>query len=80
MNHPEIRRGVAEILSIILGRSVGVQEIVNRSAETKWDSLKHIELILMTEERFNLSFTEEEMGAIDSTEHICRLIEQKYVS
>ena len=80
MNHLEIRRGVAEILGIILGRSVGVEEIVNRNSENKWDSLRHVELILMTEERFNLSFTEEEMGAIDSSEHICGLIEQKYAS
>jgi acyl carrier protein len=80
VNHLEIRRGVAEILSIILGRPVAVEEIVNRSSENKWDSLRHVELILLMEERFNLSFTEEEMGAIDSSERICSLIEQRHGS
>ena len=80
MTPADIRSGVAELLSIILGRSVNPDEHVQRRSEAKWDSLKHVELVLMTEEKFDIRLTEAEMGAIASSADLWRLVEQKHAT
>ncbi len=54
--------------------------MVTRDSEPAWDSLKHIELILMLEEQFGVQFSEKEMAALRSSDKIVNAIEGKNAS
>jgi acyl carrier protein len=77
MTRVEIQEAVAELLSISLGRSVARSELVTRDSDPKWDSLKHLQLVLLLEEHFGVQFSEEEMGTLHSSEEIVQAIEEK---
>lgn len=77
MTRAEIQEAVAELLSISLERQVARAESVTRDCDPKWDSVKHVELILMLEEHFGVQFSEEEMGALRSSDEIVQAIEEK---
>jgi acyl carrier protein len=77
MTRAEIQEAVAELLSISLERQVARAESVTRDSDPKWDSVKHVELILMLEEHFGVQFSEEEMGALRSSDEIVQAIEEK---
>jgi acyl carrier protein len=77
MTRVEIQAVVAELLSISLGRPVAQTESVTRDSDLKWDSLKHVQLILLVEEQFGVQFSEEEMGALRSSDEIVQAIEEK---
>jgi acyl carrier protein len=68
---------VAELLSITVGRKIDVAESVTRDNEPSWDSLKHVELVFMLEERFGVQFSEEEMAALRSSDEIVHALEEK---
>ena len=42
-----------------------------------WDSLAHIQLIVALENKFNISFTAEEIGSYNNIGGMCRGIEKK---
>jgi acyl carrier protein len=77
MTRAEIQEAVADLLSISLGRPVAQTESVTRDSDPRWDSLKHVQLILLLEEHFGLQFSEEEMGALRSSDEIVHAIEEK---
>jgi acyl carrier protein len=77
MTRLEIQAAVAELLSVSLGRQVAQTEFVKRDSDPKWDSLKHVQLILVLEEHFGVQFSEEEMGALRSSDEIVQAIEEK---
>ena len=77
MTRPQIHAAVAELLSITVGRPIALTEAVTRDAEPTWDSLKHVELIFMLEERFGVQFSEEEMAALRSSGDIVHAVEGK---
>lgn len=77
MTRQEIESGVAKLLSITVGRPISATELVVRESEAKWDSLKHVELILMLEESFSIRFDESEMAELRSSDEIVRAIEKK---
>ena len=77
MTRIEIQVAVAELLSINLERAVASTESVTRDSDPKWDSLKHAQLILLLEEHFGVQFSEEEMGALRSSDEIVKAIEKK---
>lgn len=77
MTRPEIQEGVAELLSIAMKRQIVLGETVMRDSEPGWDSLKHVELIFMLEDRFGIQFSEEEMGALRNSDEIVHSIEAK---
>lgn len=77
MNRAQIQAAVAELLSITVGRHVTENESVIRDSEPAWDSLKHLELILMLQERFGVQFSEEEMAALSDSDQIVRAVEEK---
>jgi acyl carrier protein len=77
MNRSEIQTTVAELLSITLGRPVAQNESISRDSEITWDSLKHVQLVLMLEEEFGIQFSEEEMPALSGSEAIVRAVEEK---
>ena len=77
MTRSQIRGEVAELLSLSVGRQIALTESVTRDSEPTWDSLKHVELIFMLEERFGVQFSEEEMASLRSSDDIVHLIEEK---
>ena len=77
MTRPQIQSTVAELLTITLGRPVTQNELVSRDTESSWDSLKHVQLILMLEEQFGVQFSEEEMGSLRDSDGIVRAVESK---
>ncbi len=77
MTRFQIRGAVAELLSISVGRQIALTESVTRDSEPTWDSLKHVELIFMLEDRFGVQFREEEMAALRSVDEIVHAIEEK---
>lgn len=77
MSAAQIQADVANLLGIILGRQVAHGESIARDSEPAWDSLKHVEFILMLEEHFGVHFNEEEMASFRSSDEIVRAIERK---
>ena len=43
----------------------------------KWDSFLHLELVVKLEELFNLSFTPDEIGKMESYKEIVNIINEK---
>jgi acyl carrier protein len=78
MTRAEIEAAVADLLSLAIGRPVVPAELVSRDSEPRWDSLRHVELIFMLEDRFAVQFTEEEMGALRSSRQIADALERKH--
>ena len=77
MTRSQIQAAVVNLLSITIGRQITQTEVVARDSEPAWDSLKHIELILMLEEQFGVQFSEKEMAALRSSDKIVNAIEGK---
>jgi acyl carrier protein len=77
MTRSQIQAAVVELLSITVGRPIAPSESVTRDSEPSWDSLKHVELILMLEEQFAVQFKETEMAALRSSGEIVQAIEEK---
>jgi acyl carrier protein len=77
MTRSQIQAAVVELLSITVGRPIAPSELVTRDSEPSWDSLKHVELILMLEEQFAVQFSEKEMAALHSSGEIVQAIEEK---
>jgi acyl carrier protein len=77
MTRSQIQAAVVELLSITVGRPIAPTESVTRDSEPTWDSLKHIELILMLEEHFAVRFNEEEIPALRNSREIVDAIEER---
>ena len=80
MTRNQIQTAVAGLLTITLGRQITQSESVSRDSESNWDSLKHVQLILMLEEQFGIQFSEEEMGSLRDSDGIVRAVEEKNAS
>ena len=61
----QINETLAEILTLALGHKVKAGENLRRADDAKWDSLKHLEIIFATEAAFGVSFSAEEIAAIE---------------
>jgi acyl carrier protein len=66
---------LAEILTLVLERPVAAGEVVRRADEPKWDSLKHLEIIMAVEAAFGVSFTTDEMSSVSSSVDLARKTE-----
>jgi acyl carrier protein len=79
-----LRVQVHRLLSYILRRPIGGIENPCRAAEPCWDSLKHIELMFLLEDHFQVRFTPEEMAGLEDAAGIeCllgRLIEERHAT
>ncbi len=66
------------IISIIM--EVPIEELNKESSPDnieKWDSLKHMNLILALEEEFNIAFSDEEIVEMLSVEIIVEILKEK---
>lgn len=73
----EIRAKASKILSMALEKTIDPVTNPLRADTAKWDSLKHIELILMLEDEFKIRFSANEVNAIRSLDDIVEKIKAK---
>jgi acyl carrier protein len=71
---------VREILETALGEPLEPGEDPSRSQTERWDSLSHLEIVLMLEEQFAVRFSEEEIVALDSLNGILAVLREKNVA
>jgi len=77
MHDNDTRILVNECLSLVLRRTGEIDGNVERQNNSDWDSLKHVELIFMIEDRTGIRFTQEEIAGIKNTDDIVRIVETK---
>ena len=74
-----VQKRVLECINAALGTSFGEKDKVSRLEVVEWDSLKHIEIILMLEEEFSVQIALEDASELDSVDSITSVI-RKYGS
>jgi acyl carrier protein len=75
MNPEELQTDLCSLISSIIGKPV--THTTTRLNEPAWDSLKHMEIIFSIESKWRLTFSENEMGAINSVDAFEKLILSK---
>jgi acyl carrier protein len=65
---------VRQILETALETSLAEIEDPAREEFERWDSLAHLEIVFMLEEKFDVRFSEEEIGALDSLSRIVAIV------
>lgn len=80
MPDPDVETLVRECLSLVLKRQIDAGTSVERQNDGDWDSLRHVELIFMLEDRADIRFTEDESTGIQSLNDIVRLVADKHGS
>lgn len=64
----EIAAIVLQRIATALGRPVGLHEDVRQTEDPSWDSLKHMEIMLMIEEAFGIVLDPEDFALMTSVE------------
>ena len=72
MNNKDI---VRNILETVLEVEIEKENNFNRDECSKWDSLKHVEVIFALEEEFKIRFEEDEFMSLKSLDDIVNIIE-----
>lgn len=54
-----------------------IDDNFSKNSTDKWDSFTHLDLIVKLEQEFNISFTPDEIGSIESYQDIKRVIDGK---
>jgi acyl carrier protein len=49
----------------------------SKESSDKWDSLMHLDLIVKLEDEFNVSFTPDEIGSIESYRDVEKILSEK---
>ena len=76
----DIRHRAAKILSLALEQPVDPANPFPRGKNPCWDSLKHVEVILMLEEEFKIRFTSSEVASLGSLDDIVHQVSVKHAS
>ena len=66
MEDREYERRVADVVGLVLGRTVTPGEALEKSGEPLWDSMRHIELIMTLEQELGVSFEPEDIPGLTS--------------
>ncbi len=74
MTRDDVEARVQEVLALVL--RLPAPAPVRRAEVPAWDSLSHVEIIYGVEEATGVVFTEEEMGALDSSAAIVAAVER----
>lgn len=76
MSSSSVAKEVAKILSIIFAKDISPNEDFSKENEPLWDSLKHIELMMVIEEEMDVVFDEDVIPSLISLESITKEIER----
>lgn len=71
----ETRAEVLRLLGYVFGRTFADGENPSRSRDAEWDSLKHIELIFLLEDHFQVRFSPEQMEEMEDAAAIIKAVE-----
>jgi acyl carrier protein len=77
MTRDEIEARVHEVLALVLKLPSPPQQPLVRAEVPEWDSLSHIEIIYAVEESLDVTFTPEEMTALDGSAAIVAAAERR---
>lgn len=77
MNKNEVSEKLANILSTIFEKTISVRDNFSMESSDDWTSLKHIELIVMLEEEFEISFEPEIISELTSQQKLFEYIERQ---
>lgn len=77
MQPNEIDTLVRETLTLALKTQVPAEGGFSRKDEPKWDSLKHVEMIFMLEDEFDVQFAEDDFPKMNSVAEIVTLVETR---
>jgi acyl carrier protein len=73
---PDVEATVRSIFETVFRRSFGAAPIARVEVDD-WDSLRHVELILVVEDEFGVSFDESEFADLDSLAAIVHAVEDR---
>lgn len=76
MNKNEVSEKLANILSTVFEKTISVRDNFSMESSDDWTSLKHIELIVMLEEEFEISFEPEIISELTSQQKLFEYIER----
>jgi len=76
----QITARARKALGTALQREVGDRDFPERPTEVGWDSIKHVELVLLLEEEFDVRFGEDEIPSLDSLGAIVNAVERHLAS
>jgi acyl carrier protein len=71
---------VRQILEAALDRSLDGIPNPTRGEVDGWDSLVQVELLFMLEEEFDVRFSEDEIGRLNSLEGIVAMLDEKHAA
>lgn len=74
MNTNNINQEIIEIITTVIGEPVPSN--VERGVLSKWDSLRHMQIIFSVEERFGVQFSESEIAQVKSVDDIAAKVER----
>ncbi len=77
MKPAEIDRRVRETLTLALKKQVPPTGGFSREENPEWDSLKHVEMIFMLEDEFDVQFAEDDFPKMSSVAEIVTLVETR---
>ncbi|HEY8626176.1 MAG TPA: acyl carrier protein [Solirubrobacteraceae bacterium] len=80
MSTDTVGASVHQILETVLGAPLASMENPSRDQFDRWDSLTHLEIVFMLEERFDIRFSEEEIVELDSLHGILSTLRDKHVT
>lgn len=61
---------IVEIFSTLFKRTININENLSMESEPKWDSMKHIEVIMVLEEELGITFKPETIPSLTSMSKI----------
>ena len=71
---PSLPAEVRRLLGLALSRPIAEGDNPSRDADPSWDSLKHIEIVFLLEDHFELRFTDQELEQLQDAEQISRIL------
>lgn len=80
MDRAEIDVGVREVVASVLRTEVPPDLNLSADDDSRWDSLKHIEIMFSLEDRFGIQFREEQLAELRSISLIVDAIESLHGS
>jgi acyl carrier protein len=74
--HPRLQRLLADLFACL---ESDITPATSAETLSEWDSLKHLQLMLMLEEEFHVQVSPETMEQLTSVEHIVSWLEEQHV-